>query len=138
MTLSRVVLLTIALTVTSGCLVLPKDISASTRPLEPGSYTELEEVTGSAWNFFAVAIFVPFGGGPSDPAAVARDQALLKAGGADALIDVAMDQWIIMIPTPFVSFTLYRTAVHGRAVRLNEDVATIPTDGATLLTEVKQ
>lgn len=136
MTLSRVVLLSLALVVTSGCLVLPKDISASTRPLEPGSYTELGDVTGSAWNFFAVALFVPFGAGPSDPAAVARDNALRKMGGADALVDVAMDQWIIMIPTPFVSFTLYRTAVHGNAVRVDNDVATMPSE-EPLLTEVK-
>ena len=95
-------------------------------------------MTGSAWNFFAIALIVPFGGGPSDPAAVARDQALQKAGGADALIDVAMDQWIIMIPAPFLSVSLYRTAVHGTAVRLNEDVATIPNDDDMLLTEVKQ
>ncbi len=137
MTFSRVALLALALIVTSGCLVLPKDISASTRPLEPGSYTELGEVTGSAWNIFAIALIVPFGAGPSDPAAVARDDALSKMGG-DALIDVAMDQWIIMVPLPFVSFTLYRTAVHGTAVRVDKDVATALDDEPTLLTEVKQ
>ena len=93
-----------------GCLVFPVSIAPSTKPLTPGSYTELGETSGRAY-----ALMV-FGLPLSEPNVTgrARDRAI-EAMDADALVNVAVNNYQINL----IFFTVMITDVNGIAVKEN-------------------
>lgn len=94
----------------AGCAAHPGGISASTKPLAPGGYTEIKEVTGNDCQYYLLGL-VPISRTNKLKHAVA--DALNNAKGADALIKVTVDtsyQW-------WVLWTTACTQVNGTAVQ---------------------
>jgi hypothetical protein len=92
----------------SGCMSAPAGISASTKPLKQGGYTELGPVNGKAWG--AILLGIPIG--EMAPARKAVDRAIEKGGG-DALVNVTADYTQLNL---FVASILW-TSVNGTAVK---------------------
>lgn len=94
----------------AGCSAISGGISASTKPLLPGGYTELKEVSGEDCQYYLLGL-VPLSRTNKLRNAVA--DAMNDAKGADALIKVTADttwQWWILWVTAC-------TQVHGTAVQ---------------------
>lgn len=96
----------------SGCAAHSGGVSASTKPLAPGGYTELKEVSGDDCQYYILGL-VPLSTTNKLKNAIA--DAMGQANGADALIKVTVDnhyQW-------WVLWTTACTRVHATAVRSN-------------------
>jgi len=94
----------------AGCAAHSGGVSASTKPLAPGGYTELKEVSGDDCQYYILGL-VPLSTTNKLKNAVA--DALGQAKGADALIKVTVDnsyQW-------WVLWTTACTKVHATAVQ---------------------
>jgi hypothetical protein len=94
----------------AGCAAHSGGVSASTKPLAPGGYTELKEVSGDDCQYYILGLF-PLTTTNKLKTAVA--DALGQEKGADALIKVTVDnsyQW-------WVLWTTACTKVHGTAVQ---------------------
>jgi hypothetical protein len=109
--IGTVVVLLTAL-ITGGCMHHPGGISASTKPLSPGGYTELGKVRGQDCVYHLLG-FIPVTGGNETRNAVA--DALAKKPLADALIDVTVDGYFQY----FVLFSRACTQVYGMAIETN-------------------
>ena len=96
----------------AGCAAHSGGVSASTKPLAPGGYTELKEVSGDDCQYYILGL-VPLSTTNKLKNAIA--DALGQANGADALIKVTVDnhyQW-------WVLWTTACTKVHATAVKSN-------------------
>ncbi|MGE3977900.1 MAG: hypothetical protein AB7F94_09975 [Nitrospira sp.] len=94
----------------AGCASNAGGISASTKPLAPGGYTELKEVSGDNCQYYILGL-MPIT--RTNKLRLAMADALSEAKGADALIKVTVDnsyQWWILWVTAC-------TQVHGTAVQ---------------------
>ncbi len=112
--MQRVLLATIALIAllfASGCAHQAGGVSPSTIPLEPGSYTELGEVSGS--DCVTAFLFIPLSDGNLTKRAVA--DALSKNAQADALVNLSVDTY----GRSFILFNQTCTEVFGTAVKSN-------------------
>jgi len=96
--------------VTAGCATHPGGIAPSTKPLTPGNYTVLGDVTGKDCVYYALGL-LPITGSNELKDAVA--DAIDDKKGADALIEVTVDgyweYWIL--------WAMVCTQVHGKAVQ---------------------
>ena len=93
--------------VCGGCMSSPAGIESSTKPLNPGGYTELGAVKGNAVGVivFGFPVSEPY------PARIAVDRAISKGGG-DALVNVTTDVTQILLGP----VTIVWTTVNGTAV----------------------
>ncbi|MBX3329078.1 MAG: hypothetical protein KF722_01650 [Nitrospira sp.] len=96
----------------AGCGAISGGISASTKPLTPGGYTELKEVSGEDCQRYLLGLqFLPLSTTNKLRGAVA--DALDEAKGADALIKVTVDTSIQY----WILWSTVCTHVHGTAVQ---------------------
>lgn len=108
--ISPILSLTALTVLMAGCAAHSGGISASTKPLTPGGYTELKEVSGEDCQYYLLGL-VPLSRTNKLRNAVA--DAMNDAKGADALVKVTADttwQWWILWVTAC-------TQVHGTAVQ---------------------
>jgi len=99
-----------ALPLLVGCVASPVSLAASTKPLAPGTYTEVGPTSGRS---YAVSLFgIPLS--EPNPSGTARDRAIASSN-ADALIGVAVDS----ITVPLGPLTIAVTNVYGTAVLEN-------------------
>lgn len=110
--MSPILTLTALTFLIAGCAAQGGGISASTKPLAPGGYTELKEVSGSDCQRYLLGLqFLPLSTTNKLRGAVAN--ALDDAKGADALVKVTVDTslqyWIL--------WSTVCTEVHGTAVK---------------------
>ncbi len=108
--ISSILSVTALTSLIAGCAAHSGGISASTKPLTPGGYTELKEVSGEDCQYYLLG-FVPVSRTNKLRNAVA--DAMDNVKGADALIKVTADttyQW-------WVLWTTACTQVHGTAVQ---------------------
>jgi hypothetical protein len=98
--------------VTAGCATHPGGIAPSTKPLTPGGYTVLGDVTGKDCGYYLLGL-IPITGGNETKDAVA--DALSDKKGADALVEVTADgyweYWVL--------WSMVCTQVQGKAVKSN-------------------
>lgn len=94
-----------------GCVTYPGGITGSTVPLNPGSYTEIGEASGSTWGMHLLGILPISEASPQ----TALDRALTSSGG-DALIQTT----VVMRIYPLFILNLYQTQVEGTAVTINK------------------
>jgi hypothetical protein len=105
----------------AGCIkfVEPAALAPSTVPIEPGTYSAIPGVGHLRGEADAIILFgIPIGD-TSHTAARARNDALSKYGGADALIDVSVS-YVTTIYFGIVTVT--QTWVWGVPVRLNANL----------------
>lgn len=96
----------------AGCSAISGGISASTKPLAPGGYTELKEVRGENCQRFLFGVnFLPLTTTNTLRSAVAN--AIDDAKGADALIKVTVDTYMHY----WILWSTVCTEVHGTAVK---------------------
>jgi len=108
------VALTLLVAVASGCVITSAGLAPSTVPIQRSNQytvTKQGDITGSSWgwNLFGfIAI--------TKAATKEAEARALEAAGADALIDVTVDNWYIPIP---IIGTFYRVQVCGKPVKMN-------------------
>lgn len=96
----------------AGCSAISGGISASTKPLVPGGYTELKDVSGEDCQRFLLGVnFLPLSTTNTLRAAV--KEAIDDAKGADALIKVTVDTYMHY----WILWSTVCTEVHGTAVQ---------------------
>lgn len=108
---SSILYLVASMFLIAGCSAISGGISASTKPLVPGGYTELKEVSGENCQRFLFGInLLPLSTTNTLRAAVA--DAIDDAKGADALIKVTVDTYMHY----WILWSTVCTEVHGTAV----------------------
>lgn len=102
----------------AGCTSAGVAVTDSTRPVRAGEYEPLGKTAGSSWaGYMYILNFIPIHFGEHDCAGAARDDALEKAPGSDALVDVVADRMIVVLPIPIVHVILTITDVEGQAIK---------------------
>jgi hypothetical protein len=100
----------------AGCVTTSAGIASSSRPLAPDGYMVINSTSGTSWGFQLFMGFLPI---TQASTADALDQAL-RSRGADALVQVSVDNLSIGFPLPLVNiFSLQRIKVEGLAVKAN-------------------
>lgn len=93
-----------------GCMHHPAGVAPSTKPINPGGYTELGKVRGQDCVYYLLGI-LPVTGGNETRNAVA--DALDKKKLADGLVEVTVDGYFQY----FILFSRACTQVYGTAVQ---------------------
>lgn len=107
---TALVLLLLAMFVASGCAHRAGGIAPSTKPIEPGNYSTLGEVTGKDCVYALLGI-LPLTAGNTTRRAMM--EAIGSVEGADALIEVTADTY----SQNFIIITRVCTQVQGTAVQ---------------------
>lgn len=98
----------------TGCQTYPAGFVDKSLPVEQGKYAVIgDEVEGSD---VQVAVFGWGLGMPGSPQRRAYKQALEKSGGADGLIEMAVDQQLINLSIVHI----YTTRVTGTPIKVNK------------------
>ena len=95
----------------TGCARRPGGVAASNIPLAPGGYTEIGRVSASDCKINLLGI-IPISG--SNYISDAMENALREEPGADALIDISIDQSFKF----FILWSQLCTEVQATAVRV--------------------
>jgi hypothetical protein len=116
---ARILLPVIAISLLAGCIQSPGGIAPSNVPLEGRSYRVLgpTKSTDSAIRLFGI---LPVSG--SNHIRAALDAAIRREGG-DALINITVESYVQY----FILFTRAVTAVHGTAIRFEDQHGVIRT-----------
>lgn len=118
MNLRALVMMSVVAMLTTGCIRSPIAMMPSTKPLEPGSFTELGAVEESdcIWYLFSI---IPVTTGNNMQSAM-RDA--IKKTGADALVQVTAETYY----QNFLLISRFCTIIQGVAVRSNQAPANPP------------